>query len=123
MILFRGKIKSIKSMKSGNKVIFWTQDVPDELDILQYSNEEGYIAFSVDHFKQSVLEAIEDKRPGVVDDRKNTPSQRLRGIIFQVFLKKYPQYTGLHTQEAKDKWAEAYKKAMEIHIEDWKKRL
>jgi hypothetical protein len=123
MINFTGKLKQIKPMKSGNKVIFWTQEVPDELDRLQYTGEEGNVVFCPDEIKEAVIKAVNDKRPNVYDDRKQTGSHRLRGIIFQVFIEKYPEHTNQSTPESKEAWAKAYDAAMEVEINNWKLKL
>lgn len=108
MITVKAKFKQLKEMKSANKLIFHTKEDVPELDRLQYTNDEGYLVFHVDEIKKTVIKAIEDKRPAIIDNSNQTYSQRQRGLLFQVFAAKYPQYELQNTPEAKAKWGEAY---------------
>lgn len=117
MIVAKGKLKAFKPMKSVDKVIFHIKkDSVPELDKLQYMNDSGYLAFHVDEFKESVIKAIENKRPGVIDDRRQTHSQRYRGLVFQIFAEKYPEHEVQNNPESKKKWGEAYNAWMENEL-------
>jgi hypothetical protein len=92
MILTQAKLKTVKAFKTGLKLSFFlpadTLQEDEKLIITQAQNTMGWLTFSPDKLKAEVEEVMKNRKIGV-EEEKMSPSELMRGAIYQYWTKVY----------------------------------
>lgn len=85
MIILKSKFESVTKLKTKTNLVFSTTDEIPRLEELQLIDSEGYLSFNPDEYRTQVLAIINNKRIGV-DESELTHSQRMRNVMYQVWM-------------------------------------
>jgi len=92
MIILPAILESFRSLKDKSyKIIFESNELTPEqmVGINESLGKFGYLAFKSDPFKQSEKDLINSLEADF-EDKKKSPGQRLRGVLFRVW-ETYPE--------------------------------
>ncbi len=95
MIILPAVLESFRSLKDKSyKIVFESIELTPEqvVGINGALNDFGYLAFKEDTFKQSEKDMME-KLESDFEDKKKTPGQRLRGVLYRVWEQDNEGYT------------------------------
>jgi hypothetical protein len=86
MIILKAKLTSFSRLLTQINLTFAVKEATeeDQLRLEQSKGEYGYLLFHGDEIKKSVEEVMKDKSIGVSEEGRS-PSQVLRGAIFQAW--------------------------------------
>ena len=90
MNIFKGKIKTVKKIKTGYIIRVFCPEL-NEFDLIQFNQnimKFGYFGFSIDEWKDQVEKVMGDLSIGV-DEKGKSQSQRLRGKLLEYYDKVY----------------------------------
>jgi Glu-tRNA(Gln) amidotransferase subunit E-like FAD-binding protein len=90
MIILKAKLTSLSRLLTQLNLTFAVKEMTeeDQIRLEQAKGEEGFLLFHGDEIKKSVEDMMKDKSIGI-DDKGRSPSQKLRGAIFQSFDQSY----------------------------------
>jgi Glu-tRNA(Gln) amidotransferase subunit E-like FAD-binding protein len=113
MIILKAKLTSLSQLLTQLNLTFAVKEMTeeDQIRLEQAKGEEGFLLFHGDEIKKSVEEIMKDKTIGVNEEGRS-PSQILRGAIFQAWDRVY---------SGPDDFDSFYKRAMEKFTEQVKK--
>lgn len=108
MLKLLAKLTSYDVLKTQINVTFAVKHFDDETDLYltQLQGTDGYLIFDGKEIKLAVEEAMKAKDIGIDEDGKS-PSQRLRGALFQYWNDCY---------DGKETFEEYYLRAMNFEI-------
>jgi Glu-tRNA(Gln) amidotransferase subunit E-like FAD-binding protein len=113
MIILKAKLTSLSRLLTQLNLTFAVKEMTeeDQIRLEQAKGEEGFLLFHGDEIKKSVEDMMKDKSIGI-DDKGRSPSQKLRGAIFQAWDQVY---------SGSDDFDAFYKRAMAKLTEQVKK--
>ena len=84
MLISKAKLISYKKQKTQFHLTFSIPLEADELQLIQYTKTDGFLAFNPDEFKKRVEDFMKDRSIGV-DDTGKSESTKLRGKIYVIW--------------------------------------
>ncbi len=110
MIILEGKFLKVDRLKTINKITVATKEEINKLTEIQLIGVSGFFAFSGDQIKKQVEDGMKNTNLGV-DDNGKSPSQKFRGLCFQIALENNIDAEEYYLQEMK-KIQDHYKKKL-----------
>jgi hypothetical protein len=86
MIEFRCRHRKTTRSKSLIKIEFFTLDHVTDEQLAEINEMPGYLMFQEDRFSHEQREIMKNKKFGL-DEKGMSPSQKMRGVILDVWLK------------------------------------
>lgn len=84
MFISESKLFSYKKLKTRFKLVFYLPLEFDELQLIQNSKTDGYLAFNPDSFKKEIEDFMKNKSIGMIEEGKSK-STILRGKIYGIW--------------------------------------
>ena len=100
MLVIEAKLERTSKLKTRTNLTFSTKQELDDLEILQTIGMTGHLLFSGDEFKRQVEDAMKNRKI-VVDENGKTPSQIIRGLIWQL-----ADQNGMNGEDAYKRWTD-----------------
>lgn len=116
MIIIPAILEGFRSLKDRSyKIYFETGELTPEqaAGISTSLQQAGYVAFKTDVFKDSEKKML-DSLEADFEDKRKTPGQRLRGVLYRMFENNSEGYKDFNL---------FYQGKMEILIDHFKKKL
>lgn len=117
-VIFEGGIQGLRTLADGSlRIQVDTQELPAETltRIFQLKSHHGLVMISTDEITQAEQEAVSDATSDSFQQKRKTPSQRLRAVLFKLW-KQEGESRGYDF----DTW---YKNKMEQLIDHYKDKL
>ena len=85
MLKLKAKFSGFSFQKTSTQLRFRVDEILDMLDFYDLVKKPGWLYFSADEMKFEVEKVMKDRSIGA-DETHRSPSQRLRGALFQFWL-------------------------------------